>query len=283
MPQYSNSKRRATAKLTVVTAIIKSSNKYTNESRTNLLKDVIDKIKDSVDVVLLPAGYYKVHGKADKVYKYAVGSVKNILARTKRNITVCFGVDGRVGDETPDQMALAVSRQGLIALGRKFFPTDDEKVNKAFDHLAQERGYARIFAVKGKKIYLAICYDGFGIRKQTLPNPGVDIVFDLIHKFNPKGEPVSHEGFFAKHGLAGAAKQWGVPVFGSAVFFNRSIPEKWPSGVVWDQGDMPTQSWKYEFNPLMYDNELFVEGGNGEDALIRMFNIEGDKGRKGLL
>lgn len=274
MPTHSNSKQKANTQLTIATAIIKSSGKYTNESRTELLKDIIGRIKDSVDVVLLPAGYYWTHGKADKIYKYAVGSVKKILTKTKRNIIVCFGVDGKVRDETPDQMALAVSRKGLIALGRKFFPTNDEKGNKASNHMAQERGYTRIFEVKGKRIYLAVCYDGFGIRKQNLSNPGFDIIFDLIHRFTPPPEEASSESCFARHGLAGAAKQWRVPVFGSAVFFNRSIPEKWPSGVVWDQGDISTQSWKYEFNPLTYYDELFIESGNGEDALIRMFKLD---------
>ena len=266
------SKKKTNKHLTIATALIMSRKKYSNESRTKLLKNIISNIKDHVNVVLLPAGYYKVQGKADKLYKYAINNVKTILSKSKSNMIVCFGVDGIKGSKTPDQMALAVSRKGLIALGRKFYPTDDEEINKASDFQEKERGYNRQFVLKGKVMYLAVCNDAFGIRKIPLTNPGVDIVFDLIHVFNPHGVRGCSTGFFARHGLAGASKRWKVPVFASAVFINRSIPEKWPSGVVWNRGGISTRFWKYVFNPLKHDNELSVEGKNGEDALIRIFN-----------
>ena len=233
--------------LIVATAIIRSSYKHTNESRTELLKDIIGKIKDSADVVLLPAGYYHIEGKAGKVYKYAISSVQNVLAKAKSNMIVCFGVDGIAGKDTPDQMALAVSRKGLIARGRKFYPTKDEKIIPAPDYKAKERGDSRVFGVKGKKIYLAVCYDAFGIRMKKIPNPGVDIVFDLIHRFTTPSLKASNESSFARYGLAGAAKQWRVPVFGSAVFFNRSIPKRWRrSGIisVQEKGIRPISSSK---------------------------------------
>lgn len=67
-------------------------------------------------------------------------------------------------------------------------------------------------------MFLAVCYDSFGIKHQKLRKRGVDLVFDLIHGFYPKGEGGSGEVYFAKHGLAGAAKQWNCPVFGAVVF-----------------------------------------------------------------
>lgn len=81
---------------------------------------------------------------------------------------------------------------------------------------------------------MAVCYDGFGIKKQNIKNPGVDVILDLVHRFPPIGEDISGDVLFAKHGFAGAAKHWGCPTLGAAVFYNSDIPSKWPTGVVWE-------------------------------------------------
>lgn len=122
----------------------------------------------------------------------------------------------------------------MIALGRKFHPTDDEKdlIKPAQDHLVHEKGFPRTISIRGNIIYLAVCYDGFGIRHRNLENPGVDIVFDLVHGFSPKGEGNSGEVYFAKNGFAGASKQWGCPVFVAAVFLIGQYLKGGPQGCV---------------------------------------------------
>ena len=64
--------------------------------------------------------------------------------------------------------------------------------------------------------------------------------------------------------------QWDCPVFGAVVYFNRPIPERWPSGVLWDQGDKNLRFWKYDDNPLKYSEKFTVDEGI---ALVRMYNL----------
>ncbi len=50
--------------------------------------------------------------------------------------------------------------------------------------------------------------------------------------------------------MAGASKQWKCPVFSSAVFFDREVPERWPPAVMWNKENLSTQKWKYDYNPI---------------------------------
>jgi hypothetical protein len=126
---------------------------------------------------------------------------------------------------------------------------------------------------------MAVCYDVFGLKK--LPNPGVNIILNTIHQFTPRCKckgakckcgAASGDVDFARKGLAGASKAWNSPVFGSVVFFNRSIPQKWPSGVYWNQGHKSVQKWKYKNNPIKEEDEfeLLIKEGV---ALVRIYDI----------
>jgi len=77
----------------------------------------------------------------------------------------------------------------------------------------------QVFQAKHKKLYMAVCYDGFGIRKLNLVNPHVDAVLNLVHGFYPKGEGGSGDVYFAKSSFAGSSRQWKCPTFGAAIFF----------------------------------------------------------------
>ena len=63
---------------------------------------------------------------------------------------------------------------------------------------------------------MAVCYDGFGIKQKGISNFGIDVILDLVHGFGDD-YGVGHQ-YFAKHGFAGASKEWNCPVFGAAVF-----------------------------------------------------------------
>lgn len=257
--------------LAIATVTVRSSGKHNNEDRTGILAEVLDVLNGSADVVLLPAGFYKAKGKPAEVFTSHVEDVRSSLRGTSGEVRVCFGIDGRGGK---DQIAVAVGRKGIIAAGRKFHPTTDEAayVEPADSPTHGEERYSRIMEVKGRRVFLAVCYDGFGIRQRGLKNPGVDLIFDLVHEFRPPGEDGSGAVYFAKHGFAGSSKQWGCPTFGAAVFFNCDIPPAWPTGVVWNQGNKSTQRWRYSDNPLKPIREFKVKH-NTETGIVRLFFI----------
>lgn len=260
-------------KAVIATVNIESHGDYNNASRCELLKSVLERLDGTIDAVVLPAGFFKVIENASSVMRTHAEAVTNMLNELQRHTLVCFGIDGR---GTRDQIAVAVNRAGILGVGRKFHPTDGEKglTELAPTYTEGDSGFPRIINIKGKNVFLAVCYDGFGIRQKALLNPGVQVVFDIVHGFRPQGEGSSGEVYFAKHAFAGSAKQWDCPVFGSAVFFNREIPSKWPTGVVWDQEKKSTKEWRYSDNPLLPEKEFRLEGTEmAENSVIQIFTI----------
>ena len=257
--------------LKIATVIIQSKNKFSNQSRLKLLEKVLKNISDKIDVILLPAGFLETNKIASSLYSFAINKTKRLINLYSRNIIICLGIDGRDGK---DQMGLAINANGLLALARKFHPSPDDSKSmlKAKSFLSTEHNKQRIFRVKKRKFYIAICYDGFGIKQKHLSNPGVEIILDLVHGFWPQGQGGSGDVYFAKHGFAGSSKQWNCPTFGSVVFFNRDIPENWPTGVIWDQGKKNTKEWKYKDNPLK-PIKLTIVKEELEEAKVNIFNI----------
>lgn len=252
--------------------LLKTGYRIENDACTEILEKLLTQLDDSIDVVLFPAGFYITEKPARSLYKQTTMTVQKILKSVNKQCMVCLGIDGRYGK---DQIALAIDNSGIIALGRKFNPTDDEKgqIKSAENYLSNEDKHSRIFKIRNKRFYLAVCYDSYGIRHKNLDNPGIEVVLNLVHKFCPRGEGGSGDVYFAKHGFAGASKQWGCDVFGVAKFIDREIPKNWPSGVYWNQGDKSTGQWKYEDNGIKpYDTILFDE--KGANAQIRLYEID---------
>jgi hypothetical protein len=209
------------------------------------------------------------------LYGWVEKSVSDILTLKRKNNVICLGIDGCETDQwAKDQIGVAIVKKGFLAIGRKFHPTKEEAkyVVKAPDYLFKEENYERIFKFNGKKFFICACYDSFGLKHERIHNPGVDAVLDLVHGFRPKGEGGSSDVYFAKNGFAGASKQWNCPVFGAGVFFKRRIPERWPSGVIWNQGKLSTKLWRYDFNPLNPTTEIKHDTKEGI-AKIRVFQI----------
>ena len=161
-----------------------------------------------------------------------------------------------------------MNQEGIQAIGRKFHPTADEDgyIRKAKTYNELEMGYPRIFEVKGKSIFLAVCYDGFGIRHCNLPDLGIDVVLVLAHQFWKRGEGPSGDVDFARKGFAGASQHWNCPVFGTAVFFCRDIPENWPTGVLWTDQSQSVRHFKYHENELTWNVRKELNG-DYEEAL----------------
>lgn len=229
-----------------------------NKHRVTLLEDIVEQNRTS-DILLFPAGFLTHRFLRQSKMKQDVASLVSILKKYDSNATICYGVDSL---NKKEQLAFAVSQSGIIAAGRKFYPTIGEKgaINLADGYDAPEQGYSRFFYKNGKKLYLAVCYDCFGLRHQDIPNPDVDVILVLAHRFHKRGEGPSGEVDFARKGFAGAAMQWNCPVFGTAVFFNRTVPENWPTGIYWESGDQSIKSFKYSDNLMQWSERCVIDG-----------------------
>jgi hypothetical protein len=286
--------RRERMKGAWVATVLLGSNARFGQTDNDIRKKALDTILDKTlkrtrgnGVILFPGGYLNSgKEKANGIFEFVTNHLTEELRKLKRNIIVCLGIDGRLGRGYPkdfpkDQLAIAVSRKGIIAVGRKFNPykEEEEKICSASTHKSLEDGRSRIFSLDGKRFFLAVCYDVFGLKK--LPNPGVDIILNAIHQFTPicecEREPckcgaAAGDVDFARKGLAGASRKWNCPVFGSVVFFKRDIPPRWPSGVRWNQGEKSVKEWKYRDNPIRTEDEFELSIKEGV-ALVRIYSI----------
>ena len=273
-----NRRRRSSGWVAIV--VLQSNGRYSNEERLEVLSQIVDlvvKKTDGAGVVLFPGGWFSADKKeARSLYEWVEEQVGTILNKKAGILIACLGIDGRETSEwATDQIGAAISKEGIIALGRKFHPAPNEKryVDLANDHLEKEEDKSRVLELGGRKYFICACYDSFGIKQKGIPNFGIDVVLDLVHGFYPKGEGSSGDVYFAKHGFAGASKEWDCLVFGAAAFFNRKIPERWPSGVYWNQGGESTRKWRYEYNPIKAQVEFEVSIKEGI-ASVRIYNLE---------
>lgn len=262
----------------IATVVLQSNRRFSNEDRLQLLTNVLQEITTNTEgdgVIIFPAGWFQAGSQeARTLYPWLEEQITLLLRQGQRQLLVCLGVDGRKDVCTRDQVGLALSSDGIIAIGRKFHPTAQErgKIDLAGDPWAPEEEKSRVFTLHGKNYYLAVCYDSFGIRKEAVPAQSIDGVINLVHGFHPKGQGESGDVYFAKHGFAGASKQWGCPVFGAAVFFNRANIENWPSAVSWNQGEKSTQRWQYNDNPLSPRTVQSVAAKEGK-VLVRVYDL----------
>jgi hypothetical protein len=261
----------------VITVVLESKEEGASRAdRETAGRLILQKVENSVKgrrLLIFPAGWFssgKHHPK-----KLVESSTEKFAANLKRHggRSVCiYGVDGREsGKGTLDQLAVAVSDRGILGLARKFYSSPSEVVDSAVDWQTEEAGWRRCVNIFGRVYYLAVCYDGFGLKQLKGQNPGVDAIVDVIHKFTASGVAGSGDVMFARHGLAGASQAWRVPVFGAVCFFGRSVPPKWPSGVKWKGKSASTMTWSYSKNAIAPVDEFEVELKEGA-AQLRVFD-----------
>jgi len=263
------SQSQHTKRIRISTAVLhcKEFGATSNTDRTQLLKLIIEADTDT-DIILLPAGYYQIKKVSHRDIASIEKDISNILQEAKSSAIVCVGVDTSY---QADQLAYAIGTQGIVAAGRKFYPTKGESTATATDYMAKENGVERVFNVNGFACYLAVCYDCFGIRHLDIKNPGVDIMLDLAHGFEKRGYGSSGDVDFARKGFAGASMQWQCPIFGTGVFFERKIPERWPTGVMWS-GAESVKSFKYTDNQIHWTEKHEVIGDK-ESAIVYKFSV----------
>jgi len=247
-----------------------------NEQRLDDLYKIIEFVLENTEsdgVILFPGGWLN-SGKEETrtLYGKVEQKIKTKLDIPDRHIIVCFGIDGKINGGPEDQIGIAISKNGIEAIGRKFYPAPQEKrVALAKSYLSEENGKPRFFELRGKKYYIAVCYDVFGIRKDNLPNNlGIDVILNVVHGFCRKGEGMAGDAYFAKWGFAGASKGWGCYVFGATIFFKRQVPRNWPSAVYWNQGEKDVRLWRYQDNPIRprISREIKIKEGK---AILRVF------------
>lgn len=219
-----------------------------NSDKFGLLSNILSHLTADTDILILPAGFLNSRSKRpETIFDEAEKEVMKLIKKYNDNLFVCFGIDGR---HKTDQLALTVSKAGIIAVARKFHHMDDS-IKLADNAFALEHNKPRHFQIKGKRPYLAVCYDIFGISKFKLDNENdYDFIIGVIHGFGSSGG----DSDFARKGLAGAAKQWRVHSYASAVFSDNRNPTNWTSGVEWTHGSASVKDFTYD--QIRIDSDL---------------------------
>ena len=259
---------------------------YPHNERMRALSEIVDRISRETHgdgVILFPGGWFCTgKDKPSTIYNWAEKRIRSVLREMEAHIFVCVGIDGSVGADLGNiQIGLAVDKDNIKAMGRKFHPAPQELgcVELAKNYLSEDDGKSRIFELNGVKYFMCVCYDIYGIRHKNLPNPCVDVVLNLVHCFYLPGKGPSGASYFARHGFAGASRKWGCPVFGTAVFFKRDILENWPTGVYWNQGNKNTVNWGYTDNPVMPKDYFYLKikkdrsNANEDIALVKIYDL----------
>jgi len=248
----------------------------------NRITQILAKQYSGSGIILCPGGYF--HSGIGGVEPFIVETVdqirsllQEISATTSSSIIICLGIDGKVLLEDgpknrydAHQVAIAVSKDGLIAYGKKFHPTNDieaEVVDLASGYLSEEKignvQYSRIFRMGGKSFYIAECNDITGLKKYPKPE-SVDAVLNCVHGCYNQGDGPTC-GYFVRRNLAGVSQIWKCPVFGAVVFFKRKIAEKWRSGILyrmWNREPINCETDENALQPILIDSSYLLEEGH---------------------
>lgn len=223
-----------------------------NDERLKEIPRIISSIRasrSSDGIILFPGGWIHTGSNEAQSEEDAVRiAVSTALERSSSDVLVCIGIDGKMDAAgfDHDQVALLLDKNGIRQRVRKFCASPQEKNVISHDlEPLNEAIKSHIFSFKGKRFFIAVCYDlcankpwpkGFG-----LANPGVDYILNLVHRFPKSGEG-SGVWYFVRDNFGGASRDWKCPVFGTGIFINREITDIWRSGVSWNLGDVPTNS-----------------------------------------
>jgi hypothetical protein len=232
-------------------------------------------------IILFPGGYfhtgvYDVEPAISEIADRIRPVLKEVFASGSATIIVCIGIDGKVILEEGDsyrydanQVAIAVSKDGLVAFAKKFHPTDPvEKriLDLAADYCSKEfvggTLYSRTFSIDGKTFYLAECNDIKGLKNYSKPAT-VDCILNCVHGcYNRSDGPTC--SYFVRLNFAGASQCWRCPVFGAVVFFKRQIAEKWRTGMfyrTWDKTPIQCGTDENALAPYQSDTSVMLDGG----------------------
>lgn len=238
--------------LSICTALIQipldNWDEIANSDKFELLSNILSHLTEDADILILPAGFLNSRSKQpETIFDETEMVVTKLIKKYNDNLFICFGIDGR---HKTDQLALAVNTTGIISIARKFHHMDSS-IHLADNAFALEQNMKRHFLIKGKRPFLAVCYDIFGISKFKLDNEtNCDFIIGVIHGFGSNGG----DSDFARKGLGGASKQWKVHSYASAVFSDNRNPANWTSGVEWTHGNASVKDFTYD--QIRIDSDL---------------------------
>jgi hypothetical protein len=249
-------------------------------------------------VVLFPGGYF--HSGTDEIATGAVSclsrTVENVALHLKNiekthpaTIVAVIGIDGKVdlakGDSyryDRNQIAVAITKEGMVAFAKKFHPTDTvEKlsVDCSDNFLSSEKAlhktWDRWFNLENKKFYLAVCNDIKGLPYEKKPE-WIDYILNLVHGcYRLQDGPTC--SYFVRLGFGRASLCWECPVFGAVVFFRRDIPEKWRSGMsykTWDKSPIQCETDENSLMPVSSDDSVKLSDGFARVDVYRLDNLQ---------
>ncbi|HYM94169.1 MAG TPA: hypothetical protein VET23_08525 [Chitinophagaceae bacterium] len=226
--------------------------KRNDSEKIALLSSILNNLSKDTDILILPAGFLNSKNKQPAtIFSETEKVFTKLIRKHNDKFFICFGIDGR---HKADQLALVVDKTGIIAIARKFHPTNDNKrdnIPLADNPFTKENNKERDFIIKGKRACLAVCYDIFGISKLKLDNANnYDFIIGVIHGFGSSGG----DSDFARKGLAGASKQWEVHSYASAVFSDNRNATNWTSGVEWKHRNASVN--KFNYAKIRIDSKL---------------------------
>ena len=258
-------------------------NATTNKDRMAALKRIVNtlvSISKEDGVIIFPGGWFH-QGKesAESAFPFIEGEIKKILKKIPSHIFISLGLDGSIDNQgyDRDQMALALDKTGIIAIGRKYQALTGEerkRIHLATDYLQGEFGKPRIFSLNGIRFYPAICYDTYGPQQKKLENPGIDVIISHVHYFVPLNEN-GPKGVvdFVRKGFAGSSAQWRCPVFGSGIFVRRPIPESWRTGMCYRLFPKPYLKCTIDENILKPDMQFEDKQLKEGKAVVLKYNL----------
>ena len=267
----------------VATVLTEVWGKIADGDRDCLIRDVLAHVVTKTQrpvVIVFPAGFYSDSALAD-LFSRTGKKVAHALkaADPDGRVCICLGLDGLDNQgRAADQLVVAISRRGLEAAGRKFYPTKSER---GFVNLGKpakgEFGLERVLRWplrNGSTFYLAACYDGYGIgNRATGTQKPTDAVLELIHGFDQPHSGNSGVGYYPR-GLARASQNWNCPVFSAASFRDRYLSRNFPSGL-WVQGwTKGWNAWSYQDNKMSPPDDRFELSQSGcLGALVQIWNV----------
>lgn len=249
-------------------------NTQKNEDRFRALSKIVTRLSQNLNgtgIVLFPGGYFhsgkQVVDSKEASFLYTITErvtslLKELGKSSSSDLVVCFGIDGKVILEKGDyyrldtnQVAIAITQQGLVAFAKKFSPTDKKEkkvVDLAESYSSYEyacgKKYPRIFQLGGKSFYLAVCNDIEGLKRE---NPlEVDSILAFMHGNYLKKDDGPTGNYMVTKGFSGLSRNWKIPVFGAVVFINRLIAPKWRTGVYYRKFDKPLKNCETDENSL---------------------------------
>jgi len=295
-----------------------------HERRLELLAKLakeIDQCWKNLDAVVFPGGFLRLEESighlcyADRVRRLnAAGFVVPIKKAIKRlqnspGALVTVGVDGPnySNGDGGDQLCVATDIDGIVGIGRKIFPTDNEAhaLLCCDTDFSEERRVVKL--VSGRKAVLSACYDMFGVAERGNVNrarakkirwigayqdqiergsrsfkdklttnlgafkkvlDGVTVGIAAIHYFDGHST-----GFWQRHGIAACSAALGSGFAVGAAHFVDGLPLK-PNSSTLAAAEVPakylTQGIQRRANSWV-PNDHF-EFGEGT-ALVRFFSL----------